>query len=82
MPANLRLMANLDPNADVRKKFAEAIKNDGRELAAARLMVTSAFLSYLIDGKRDPGLRLALGIEEVYGIPAREWVAEPLSRKI
>lgn len=62
------------PNSDARKKFSAAVDKAGGVTAAAfQLGVSPSMVSYVVDGKRNPGLELAFRIRELYGIPMEEW---------
>lgn len=67
---------------ETKNKFAALIADDGIELAAARLLCSSAQILCIIKGTRSPGLRLAIAIEDVYGLPVREWISVAISRII
>jgi transcriptional regulator with XRE-family HTH domain len=68
--------------AQARTQFAKAVKSDGEALVAVKLRCSSSYVSYIVNGKRNPGLRIACAIEESYGIPMSAWVERPASRKI
>jgi transcriptional regulator with XRE-family HTH domain len=65
-----------------RKKFAAAVKVDGEALAAVKLQCSTTQVIYIASGKRNPGLRIAVAIEEAYGIAAVDWVERPASRSV
>jgi transcriptional regulator with XRE-family HTH domain len=43
--------------------------------AAAHLGIDDTFLSQLVNGKRHPGLRNAIDIERLTGIPVEAWLS-------
>jgi transcriptional regulator with XRE-family HTH domain len=47
---------------------------------AAEIHITEAQLSQILNGKRRPGLDIAVRIEDVTGIPARSWVDSPVGK--
>ena len=49
----------------------------GMTAAASRVGCTTAALYQILDGGR-PGLPIAVGIEQAYGIPPRAWLDEPV----
>ena len=65
-----------------RRKFAQAVLKEGEALVAVRLRCSTTQVIYIASGKRNPGLRVAVAIEEAYGIPAGNWVERPASRKV
>lgn len=46
---------------------------------ANQLGISAAYMSMLVSGERQPGLRLALRIEDVTGIPVRALVEEEVA---
>lgn len=48
--------------------------------AAETLSVHHVVLSQILNGKRNPGLRTAVKIEEATGIPAKSWLLKTVSR--
>jgi len=67
---------------EARKAFSKAVKTDGEALVAVKLKCSSSYVSYIVNGKRNPGLRIVCAIEEAYSIPMSSWVERPASRKI
>lgn len=64
------------------QKFAKVVEREGRVLVAARLGCSVTQVIYIASGKREPGLRIACAIEEVYEIPMQSWVERPAARKL
>jgi DNA-binding XRE family transcriptional regulator len=46
--------------------------------AADLLGIDQTYISQLLNGKRTPGLEMAVRIEHAMGIPAAAWVAQPV----
>lgn len=67
---------------EARRKFAQAVLKEGEALVAVRIQCSTTQVIYIASGKRNPGLRIAVAIEEAYKIPAADWIERPASRKI
>lgn len=66
-----------------RKLFADLVAKDGGPTAAAaRLGCSSTQVSYIVEDKRNPGMRLARAIEAIYNIPMQDWVEPPRVKTI
>ncbi len=65
-----------------RKRFAKLVKKDGNPATAARLLCSTTQVQYIVEGKRNPGMRLARRIEAIYGIPMQDWVETPKIRNV
>ena len=64
--------------AAVRPKFrtlAKYLETTTQDALAKKLGVSRSYISFLASGKRQPGLKLALRIEAVTGVPAEALVA-------
>ena len=68
--------------AQAHQKFAKIVDQEGRVLVAARLGCSVTQVIYIAQGKREPGLRIACAIEEVYEIPPQAWVEKPAAPKL
>jgi uncharacterized membrane protein len=66
---------------NTRKRFVEEVSKDGKEMAAARLGCSVTSVLFIMTGKRDPGLRIAHAIEEVYKIATEDWLEKPIIKK-
>lgn len=63
-----------------RKRFAAVVKKEGEAMVAVRLQCSVSQIRSIIAERRNLGLRIAIAIEEAYGIPAGDWVDRPASR--
>lgn len=61
------------PSAARRKLSAAVHQAGGVTAAAHQLGVSPSTVSYLLDGKRNPGLELAFRIRELFGIRLEAW---------
>lgn len=63
---------------DTLKRFAALVEKDGgTTAAAARIGCSTTGVVYIIEGKRNPGMKLARAIQAVYGIPMEDWIEPP-----
>lgn len=44
-----------------------------QERLAEKLSITAGYLSQILSGDREPGLQLALRMEEIIDVPAQSW---------
>lgn len=65
-----------------RQRFAKIVERDGKEMVAARLGCSVTQVIYIVQGKRDPGMRISCAIEEIYEIAMHEWVERPAAKRI
>lgn len=68
--------------SETRKRFAEILEREGREVVAAKIGCSVSHAVYVAKGERDIGLKLAVAIEEVYSLPAIGWVERPAAPNI
>lgn len=56
------------------QKLATAIGDSISQVEAAkRLNISAPFLNQLVNGVRNPSLKLALRIDEIYSVPPSAW---------
>lgn len=68
---------------NTRRRFEAAVRNDGGPSAAAyRLGCSTTQVLYIINGTRNPGMRLARAIQAVYSIEMQDWVESPKMRSV
>lgn len=72
----------IKPPEKTRERLKKAIEKDGFEIAAGRLRCSVLQVQLIVRGERNPSLRLAGAIEEVYKISMRDWIDGPASRTI
>ena len=59
------------------KKFVKIVESEGTTKVAARLGCYVAQVSCIVSGKRNPGMRVARAIQEIYEIKMEDWVEAP-----
>ena len=60
-----------------RERFIDAVKAaGGSKVVATRLGCSRSFIDMIRAGHREPGMRTALHIQEAFGIPMQDWVAQ------
>lgn len=72
------------PNtATAPEAFREWLARRGwtQRIAAEQLDVHYTFVNQLVRGISTPGLRVALRIEQIAGIPARDWLSTAIDKK-
>lgn len=65
-----------------RKRFSTIVAKEGKEVVAAKIGCSVTHVLYISEGKREIGLRLAVAVQEVYGLPAVDWVERPAAPNI
>lgn len=60
-------------NAKAARLLREQVERSNLRTVASKLNCSLSFVSYLANGKKRPGLRLATRIQDEYGIPATWW---------